>query len=111
MSRWVALIEGSAPVYGDAREALARDLQRARLWGACYDLRPVADAEVDEDLAAELARWSTGDVLALSVAVLTARLPSLTDAEVLAAYHGETRGKGRSGALDAIATEIRRRGL
>jgi hypothetical protein len=105
---WVLLYRDRPPIYGehaDLKRAMVADLQ------AVAGLRPLADAEVDEDLAAELARWSTGNALALSVAVLTARLPSLTDAEVRAALDGEARGKGRSGALDAIATEIRRRGL
>lgn len=65
----------------------------------------------DPDVVALLAAESSSDVLALSVAVLSARLPDLTDVEVRAALDGEARGRGRRDALASIAAEIRRRGL
>lgn len=105
---WVLLYRDRAPVYGehaDLKRSMIADLQ------AVAGLRPLADAEVDEDLAAELARWSTGDALALSVAVLTARLPSLSVAELDHLLALERRGSGRRGVWDAVGAELKRRGL
>lgn len=65
----------------------------------------------DPEVVALLAAESSGDVLALSVSALSARLPELTDDEVRAALAGEARGRGRRDALAAVAAEIRRRGL
>lgn len=107
-TRWVQTYDDDTtpPTYADSAEECVRIA--SELGAIRRALRPVADAEVDDDLSAELARWETLPLLALSVADLTAGIQSLSARDLERLLTAEARGRGRSTALGAIATALRK---